>query len=96
MANSTDLIKTVANLPWDGIAKILIVAGMFSFLGVEYFEDNADEAEAAQESGHDILVRDLLVANSVRLGAIQDSTEAREARQDMKIEELQDDLEDLQ
>jgi len=43
MPNNTEsLIKTVSNLPWDGLAKVIIFAGIVGFGWNEYQEDTQE------------------------------------------------------
>jgi len=90
MANPSELIKTVTDLPWDGILKLLIVGTMALFLGAEYFEDSADDSQSAQGDDQYILLRDLSVSQITALEALRASIQGQEVRQDVKIDELKE------
>ena len=90
MANPSELIKTVTDLPWDGILKLLIVGTMALFLGAEYFEDSADDSQSAQGDDQYILLRDLSVSQITALEALRASIQGQEVRQDVKIDSLEE------
>ena len=87
MSNVT-LIKTIANLPWDGLAKVMIFAGIVGFGWNEYQEDT-------QEAAGGELDRDLSVFTLTAIESLRGSIEATEARQNDKIEQLEEELSDL-
>jgi len=90
MANPSELIKTVTDLPWSGLAKLvifIIVAGLFS---MEWLEDKESDTQSAQEDGEYVLLRDLAVGQSVALEALRASIQGQEVRQDIKIDELKE------
>jgi len=90
MANPSELIKTVTDLPWSGLAKLvifIIVAGLFS---MEWLEDKESDTQSAQEDGEYVLLRDLAVSQSVALEALRASIQGQEVRQDIKIDELKE------
>ena len=84
MANDTNtIIQTVANLPWDGLAKVLIFAGLVGFGWNEYHEDN-------ETAGSDDLQRDLSVFTLSAIESLRATIENQEGKQDEKIEVLQE------
>ena len=90
MANPSELIKTVTDLPWSGLAKLvifIIVTGLFS---MEWLEDKESDTQSAQEDGEYVLLRDLAVSQSVALEALRASIQGQEVRQDIKIDELKE------
>ena len=84
MPNNTEsLIKTVSDLPWDGLAKVIIFAALCGFGWSEYQEDN-------EVSGSDELQRDLSVFTLTAIESLRATIEAQEGKQDEKIEVLQE------
>ena len=84
MPNNTEsLIKTVSALPWDGLAKVIIFAGLIGFGYSEYKEDN-------ENSGSDTVQRDLSVFTLTAIESLRATIESQEGRQDDKIEVLQE------
>ena len=84
MPNNTEsIIKTVSDLPWDGLAKVIIFAGLVGFGYSEYKEDS-------ENTGSDTVQRDLSVFTLTAIESLRATIEAREGRQDDKIEVLQE------
>ena len=81
--NAESLIKTVSNLPWDGLAKVVIFAALVGFGWSEYNEDN-------ENTGADTVQRDLSVFTLTAIEQLRATIENKEARQDEKIEVLQE------
>jgi hypothetical protein len=81
--NTESLIKTVSDLPWSGLAKVIIFIAIAGFYWDEYQEDN-------EVSGSDELQRDLSVFTLSAIESLRATIEARESKQDGKIEILQE------
>lgn len=90
MANPSEIIKTVAALPWDGLVKVVIFAGLVGFGWTEYKEDSADDSQSAQGDDQYELLRDLSVSQITTIEALRQSIETKENRQDAKIDELEE------
>tara|TARA_R110002094_G_scaffold157781_1_gene144019 strand:+ start:9179 stop:9439 length:261 start_codon:yes stop_codon:yes gene_type:complete len=84
MPNNTEsLIKTVSDLPWSGLAKVIIFIAIAGFYWDEYKEDN-------ENSGSDTVQRDLSVFTLSAIESLRATIEAQEGKQDDKIEVLQE------
>lgn len=91
MPNSIDeTIKTVTSLPWDGVAKLIIVAAIIIFGYGEYREDALEGAGADRGDDQYELLRDLSVSQITATEALRASIERQEIRQDTRIDNLED------
>ena len=81
--NINETIKTVTQLPWDGILKLVVVAAIFYYGYGEYKEDN-------ENSGSDTVQRDLSVFTLTAIESLRATIENQEGKQDEKIEVLQE------
>ena len=83
MVDFSEAIKTISALNWDGLAKVLIFAGLVGFGWNEYHEDN-------ETAGSDDLQRDLSVFTLSAIESLRATIESQEGKQDEKIEVLQE------
>jgi|TARA_R110000787_G_scaffold198415_1_gene309523 hypothetical protein len=84
----SNIIKTISELSFDGLLKVMLAAALAFFFWNEYAED---QKEQQHEAGTDILFRDLLVA----IRSEQGKSNTHEELQDLKIKRNTEAIEEL-